>query len=406
MLCCAALRSRGTGVFGDDVRDTGIPSEVWRYYMLTNRPEQSDAVFLWEDFAAKANTELGNNLGNFVQRTLAFVRNAFGGVLPAYGSDAGWGTAERAFMAAVTARKERYVALLEEVKLKEALKEAMALSSDANEYMQRTQPWELAKKAPLQCRAVINILVNVVYALAVLLHPFMPSLTDKLSVQLGYLVRPGDLDEDSVAFKLVLQPGHVLGTPSPLFRRIDDAEIQGFRARFGGVEAKAKGAPFPLHVVVGRVLQARDHAEKPSSHLVLRVDVGGGAERAVVVNLKAAYSAEELSGRLVLLVLNVKEARVHGELSQALLLVAVKKKASLLRPVGGEADVRPGSRVLPVDCVAGEERVLDWRVEEKKLPLETVEGGKAAFGGLLWRTEEGVDIDNADALQGARIKAA
>jgi methionyl-tRNA synthetase len=75
-------KSRNTGVFGDTVQESGIPSEVWRYYLLANRPENSDTVFLWKDFQAKNNDELLKNVGNFVNRGLKFLKNEFAGVTP------------------------------------------------------------------------------------------------------------------------------------------------------------------------------------------------------------------------------------------------------------------------------------------------------------------------------------
>lgn len=77
-------KSRGTGIFGDDAMNTGVPSEVWRYYLLSNRPEQQDTVFLWKDFVAKNNNELLKNLGNFSNRCLKFLSSSFGGKVPAY----------------------------------------------------------------------------------------------------------------------------------------------------------------------------------------------------------------------------------------------------------------------------------------------------------------------------------
>ena len=77
-------KSRGTGIFVDDAMNTGIPSEVWRYYLLANRPEQQDTVFLWKDFVAKNNNELLKNLGNFSNRFLKFLASSFKGVVPAY----------------------------------------------------------------------------------------------------------------------------------------------------------------------------------------------------------------------------------------------------------------------------------------------------------------------------------
>jgi methionyl-tRNA synthetase len=80
-------KTRGVGVFGDNAMETGIPSEVWRYYLLINRPENQDTIFLWDDFVAKNNNELLANLGNFSNRLLKFVASSFKGVVPAYGSD-------------------------------------------------------------------------------------------------------------------------------------------------------------------------------------------------------------------------------------------------------------------------------------------------------------------------------
>eukprot|EP00461_Guttulinopsis_vulgaris_P000327 UN00327 len=70
-------KTRGTGVFGDQAKDTGIPVEVWRYYLLATRPESSDATFTWDDFAAKTNNELPNTVGNLAQRCLAFIKTKF-----------------------------------------------------------------------------------------------------------------------------------------------------------------------------------------------------------------------------------------------------------------------------------------------------------------------------------------
>ena len=373
--------------------------------MLHNRPEGSDTFFLWEDFQAKNNSELLNNVGNFVQRTLSFVKNNFDGVLPAYGSDEVWSAEDRKFMDEVSGAKREYVELLEAVKIKDALKVAMGLSSTANAYMQHTQPWELFKRNQLECRKVVNVSVNLIYLLAVLLHPYMPALSTRIGQQLNYLVHPRDLDPSNTAFHLVIQPGHALGVPSPLFRRIEDGEVVGYRAKFGGVEEKKRGADWPLRVVVGEVVECAQHAE--AAHLyVCQVDVGEaeGGRRQVVAGLKQRYSSEELVGRKVLILLNLKPTQLKGVRSDGLMLTSMKKVASLLSPER-PADVRVGSVVVPVDCVAVEQdKVVDWTIAKKGLPMETVEGGKASFGGLAWRTEEGVEIVADNKVQGAKIQ--
>jgi methionyl-tRNA synthetase len=104
-------KSRSTGVFGDDAMKTGIPSEVWRYYLLVNRPEQQDTVFLWNDFMAKNNSELLANLGNFSNRLLKFLGSAtFGGKVPASSADH---PEDKKFIASLYAKYEEYHELLE-----------------------------------------------------------------------------------------------------------------------------------------------------------------------------------------------------------------------------------------------------------------------------------------------------
>ena len=369
---------------------------------------QSGCVLSCSRPVVVGNTELNNNLGNFIQRILAFVRNSFGGVVPAYGSEAAWSADELQFMREVGQLKAAYVEQLEAVRIKEALKTAMELSSRANAFMQRTQPWELLKRSPLDCRKVVNVSVNLVYLLSLLLQPFMPAVSDSIGLQLNYVVRPGDLRQDVDAFKLVIAPGHVIGSPSPLFRKLEDREVVEYRARFGGVESRKQGADFPLHVVVGRVADCSDHPSK--EHLyVLSIDCGpaAGGLRTVVAAVRAQYrDRTQLAGRLVAVLLNVKEATLHGVRSDALLLTAVKKAQALLVPQPGrEAEVKVGSAVVPVDCLASSrERQVDWALERRRLPIETAEGGRVVFGGLTWRTEEGVDIVALDGKQGAKIQ--
>jgi methionyl-tRNA synthetase len=142
-------KSRSTGVFGDDAMKTGIPSEVWRYYLLVNRPEQQDTVFLWNDFMAKNNSELLANLGNFSNRLLKFLASAtFGGKVPAASADH---QEDKKFIASLYAKYEEYHELMEQVKLKDGIRVCMAYSSLCNSYIQDNKPWDLAKTDLARC---------------------------------------------------------------------------------------------------------------------------------------------------------------------------------------------------------------------------------------------------------------
>lgn len=109
-------KSRGTGIFGDDAMKTGIPSEIWRYYLLANRPENQDTVFLWKDFIDKNNNELLKNVGNFTNRCLKFIKSSFKGIVPEYE-----GTIEKQdldFLQSMHEKLLEIINLLEEAKIK------------------------------------------------------------------------------------------------------------------------------------------------------------------------------------------------------------------------------------------------------------------------------------------------
>ena len=151
-------KSRSIGVFGDDAMNSGIPVEVWRYYLLSMRPEISDAVYLWDDFAAKNNNELVKNLGNFSNRVLKFLSSKFDGVIPAYKGALHEKDVE--FYTTLNSLLNEYIKQMEDVKLKSALKTCMQMSSACNLFIQENAPWDLAKSDMNRCEQVVNTLAQ------------------------------------------------------------------------------------------------------------------------------------------------------------------------------------------------------------------------------------------------------
>ena len=174
-------KSRNVGVFGDDAMNTGIPSEVWRYYLLINRPENNDTVFMWDDFAAKNNNELLANLGNFSNRVLKFLANSYSGVVP----EGSFKESEKALWAKLRAKVADYLVAMEAVRLKEGLSCCMQYSMECNGFMQSSAPWELFKKEKERCDDVMFCLIQSLYLLATIIEPFMPSFSAKVYEQLA-----------------------------------------------------------------------------------------------------------------------------------------------------------------------------------------------------------------------------
>ena len=237
-------KSRSTGVFGDDAMRTGIPSEVWRYYLLVNRPEQQDTVFLWNDFLAKNNSELLANLGNFSNRLLKFLASAtFGGKIPTANADEH--IDDKKFIGALYAKYEEYRDLLEQVKIKDGLRVCMAFSSLCNQYIQDNKPWDLAKTDASRCGQVVKTGLCALRLLCAMLEPFIPSFSAKVYEQMRLLNEKGERserDETLLAFvnghperiRDLVASGHQIGEPAPIFREIKPEEVEQWKKAFGG----------------------------------------------------------------------------------------------------------------------------------------------------------------------------
>jgi len=308
-------KSRNVGVFGDDAMNSGIPSDVWRYYLLTNRPEASDSNFEWDDFRDKANSELLANLGNLVNRTLVFVQNNFEGVVPR----ARLGKPDEDFLAEQKKTIEAITALHEKVRIKDALHQTMHFAKSANRYFQENRPWELVKeKDATRAGTAMNVLVHQVKDLAVLCGPYLPATSAAIFRQLG--IEPRQWDDLG---KLSVDSGHHIGKPEILFKKIEDKQVQELKAKFAGRGAAAAVKPpafADLDLEVGEILSVERHPDAEKLY-VEKVRLGDGV-RQIVSGLVEYYLAEELVGKKVVIVRNLKPAKLRGVESQGMLLAA------------------------------------------------------------------------------------
>jgi len=225
-------KSRGTGVFGDAAKGTGIPAEVWRYYLLTNRPEVSDSDFSWEDFGAKNNNELLANLGNFVNRCLKFVKDRFESAVPALGPLV---EDDELLIKEVDEQLAIYVRDMDQMRMKASLQVAMHISRLGNNYLQKQEPWKLAKTDLGRCATVIHVGVNLVKLLTAVLEPFIPHFSEKV-------LRQMQMDHSFIPDRWTFEvpAGHVIRDAVPIFRQIKEQELKEFALRFAGKqESKA-----------------------------------------------------------------------------------------------------------------------------------------------------------------------
>ncbi|CAD5234647.1 unnamed protein product [Bursaphelenchus xylophilus] len=221
-------KSRGTGVFGDQASGTGIPADVWRFYLIYMRPENQDTAFIWDDFALKVNSELLANLGNFVLRALSFLSNNFKGKVPKITLN----KEDLELIDEVNVLLAQFVDQMENVKMRDALQTVLSVSRKGNQYMQSQQPWVLVKKKETEERgaSVIALAANLSALLSTLLFPFMPQTSETLREQCGIkekMLLP-------TKFCQLIKEGHQIGKPAALFAKIESAQMASLKAQFGG----------------------------------------------------------------------------------------------------------------------------------------------------------------------------
>ncbi|KAJ7928977.1 tRNA synthetases class I (M)-domain-containing protein [Mycena leptocephala] len=216
----------GRGVFGPAAKETGIPASVWRYYLLSSRPENADSTFSWAECIAANNNILLNNFGNFVNRTLKFVASQYDSVLPDSGDAPGPVSiddpADRKFVQEVNELLKVYIDAMEAVKLRLGLQTVMLISGLGNTYLQASDP--------ARCAQVLSRAVNLIYVLSTLIYPFMPATSDAILAQLN---APARAVPDVLAIDILA--GHTIGTPAHLFKKIEENMAETFRLTHSAV---------------------------------------------------------------------------------------------------------------------------------------------------------------------------
>jgi len=361
-------KSRGVGVFGTDAMQTGIPADVWRFYIFYNRPEKSDAQFMWNDFKEKVNGELIGNLGNLVNRTLLFIIRYYNGRLPAGLPDQVLWENVRKYEASITEKLNR-------VELRDAFREIFELSSYANKYFQDAEPWRLRTENPAKAQAVIRDLAHIVRDIAILIDPFMPQIATRIISFFG-LPFGDTFDWKNIGSANGLDPDNEIKS-EVLFSKLEDDLINSLRDRFSGSQndrrdddaailSAEKKAAFEqiVDLRVAKIEKVERHP-KADKLYIISLETGEGTsgtreERTIVSGLVGFYTEEQLLGKKIIIAYNLKPAKLRGVESRGMLLAAgdnggpepAKERCEVL-----DAGSTPtGTRVLPegAPCPQGE----------------------------------------------------
>ncbi|MFN3909707.1 MAG: methionine--tRNA ligase [Candidatus Anstonellaceae archaeon] len=314
-------KSKKIGIFGDDAIKSGIDSDIWRYYLIINRPENSDSSFSWDDFEKRINNELVANLANLVNRTLLFLYNHFDGVVP----KANLQKEDMDFL-----EQERVIAaevgnLLEKVSLREALEKAMEFCSIANKYFQQKAPWKTLKSNYNDTAATLYVLTNIVFDIAILFEPFLPKTSKRILNQLNIGFKPTWLDLN----KMPLQPGHKILKPFHLFQKLEEKTLQKLKREFSGEQSNIyqSNKLHSLKLQVGKIISVERH---PNADSLLIEKVKLGTEIITIVSgLAKFYLPEELLNKKCIIVRNLQSKVLRGIKSEGMLLAAEGKNEVL-----------------------------------------------------------------------------
>jgi methionyl-tRNA synthetase len=325
-----------------------FPPDYLRYALATTLPETKDADFSWKDFQNRVNAELADVLGNFVNRTLTFATNFFGGLVPplAHPSDL-----DQAVLTELATFPSRIGGAYEAFRNREAVLETMNLARLGNRYFNDTAPWHTRKTDPQACANTIHVSLQLCAALAVLMEPVLPFTAAALRRMLNLAdVRSstpqtlgGTVGWDEAGQPL-LSTGHTLGTPEILVTKVEDVAIQAEIERLG-VATPASSEPAsppepvmdtipwePLKAEITyddfakldlRVGTVRVAERLPKSDKLLRLEVDLGFEqRQILAGVAQQLAPDDLIGRKVVVVANLAPRTLRGFESQGMLLMA------------------------------------------------------------------------------------
>ncbi len=335
-------KSRGWGIDVIEFLEL-FPADLLRYTLAANLPEKSDTDFYWKEFQGRTNGELADILGNFINRTFTFAHKHFEGKVPALDSLTG---IDSEMVNLLKDYPAKVGDLIEKYKIKDAVFEMMNLARAGNKYFNDSEPWVSVKNEKDKCATTINICLQTIYTLAEIFEPVLPFTSAKIFNFLN-----AEKTGWQNAGALNLKEGHQLNQQEILFTKLEDKVIEEQVAKFCKSEETAPAEVIPeitkdeffnVHLRVAKILEA-ERVKKSDKLVRLQVDLGT-EKRQILAGIAQSYAPEELVGKRIIVVANLKPAKLFGFESQGMLLAAEDEngKSQVLEV---KENVKPGTRV-------------------------------------------------------------
>ncbi|MBN1390631.1 MAG: methionine--tRNA ligase [Candidatus Thermoplasmatota archaeon] len=343
-------KSRGHGVTVNDFL-SDHPVDPLRFYLSLNMPEKGDSNFDMREFVQKNNTELLGALGNYLHRVVTFIVNNFGEV-PHRGQ-----LSEEDVRMITTAETlyKNALSSMEKVRLKEGITTIMSLVNEGNRYFNEQAPWKSIKEDRQRCATVLNVALSVGKIIMYGMYPYIPHAAERW---FGMLGTTGPEDNEWSEALAPFKEGMRLSMPSPLFSKMEfetaEEEQTGWKPmddvekKEDKEEEKMDNVSFEefmkLDLRVGTVLSVEEHPNADKLY-VLKVDMGEDEPRTLVAGLKRFYTKEEMQGKRIIVVANLKPAKMRGVTSNGMLLAAENEEVVAMLTVDPSRELPPGSKI-------------------------------------------------------------
>ena len=332
-------KSKGNVVYSDDLTEK-FGADSLRYYLLSEMPFDRDTSFTYVNFIRKYNADLVNTLSNLINRTIVMTEKYFDGVIPQADYSNCSEELDKDLKETVVSRVGNYSLLMNEYKISDAIDEILDILYRANKYIDETEPWILGKDGGDKIRlgVVLYNLLESIRIAGVLLNPIIPETSEKIFAQINTKI----MDYESAFEFGGLKPGVKLNKAEPIFMRLDENKILAEVAESIKSEEKSKIKPvaaavsevpellyedfMKINLKVGLVLEC-EKAEKSDKLLKLQVDLGY-EKRQIVSGIAKFYNPDDLIGKKVIIVSNLKEATIRGIVSKGMLLASGDEKDS------------------------------------------------------------------------------
>ena len=322
-----------------------------RYALCASAPETKDNDFTWKEFQARNNNELVAILGNFVNRALVLTNNYYQGIVPGPGPMTDY---DNETLSAISTCRENVENNLEAFRFRQALAEAMNLARLGNKYLADTEPWKVVKTDPDRVRTIMYISLQITANLAILLEPFLPFSMDKLRGWLDI----ASLHWDSAGRSDLLAPGHKVSSGELMFSKVEDEAIERQIQKLldtrkvnegnagATVIAQKEDVTFEefskMDIRTATILEA-EKVPKTTKLIRLKVDTGIDV-RTIVSGIAEHFTAEELPGKTISVIVNLAPRTIRGIESKGMVLLAEDETGKLVF-VTPEEGIKNGSPV-------------------------------------------------------------